>query len=197
MVALVVAEQVHEFDPQCPCPACRARATREWMRGDDIWLHAWGAWQASPWNTGGGSKRLEERALLGTNAYIGKRYMSKPPLPIEYADIAAAVAELDERSRACIELYYVLGVGLPTPRTFPELYPDQMERAERYLKWEADDGWGDTGVARAFAKAFDEGLVADEPDKPRWKAGWKASADTWGRRRAAAIAAIVRRVTGG
>jgi hypothetical protein len=67
----------------------------------------------------------------------------------------------------------------------------------RHQAWTADDGWGDTGVARAFAKALDEGLVADEPDKPRWKAGWKASADTWGRRRQAAIAAIVRRVTGG
>jgi hypothetical protein len=27
------------FDPQCPCPACRARATREWMLTDDLWLH--------------------------------------------------------------------------------------------------------------------------------------------------------------
>jgi hypothetical protein len=193
----VTADAAHEYDPQCPCPACRARATREWMRGDDIWLFDWGAWQASPWNAGDRTKRLGELAQLGTNAYIGKRYGSKPPLPIPYQDIADAVAGLDERARACIDLYYVAGVGLPTPRNFPELYPDQMGKAEEYLKWGADDGWGDTAIARVFARMLDEGLVADEPDKPPWRAGWKASADTWGRRRAAAIAAIVRRVTGG
>jgi hypothetical protein len=28
MVALMAADAAHEFDPQCPCPACRARATQ-------------------------------------------------------------------------------------------------------------------------------------------------------------------------
>jgi hypothetical protein len=193
---MVAADVAHEFDPQCPCPACRARATREWMLTDDLWMHEWGAWQASPWNTGD-DKALGELRALGTNAYIGKAYHSRPPLPVRYADIAAAVADLDERARACIELYYVLGVGLPVPRSYPDKYPEEIEAMIRHQAWTADDGWGDSGVARAFAKALDEGLVADEPDKPPWKAGWKASADTWGRRRAAAIAAIVRRVTGG
>jgi hypothetical protein len=192
----MVADERHEYDPQCPCPACRARATREWMLTDDLWMHEWGAWQASPWNTGN-DKALGELRALGTNAYIGKAYHSRPPLPVRYADIAAAVADLDERGRACIELYYVLGVGLPVPKSYPGLFPDQVDAMIRHQAWTADDGWGDTGVARAFAKALDEGLVADESDKPPWRAGWKASADTWGRRRAAAIAAIVRRVTGG
>jgi hypothetical protein len=194
-MATMAAEHAHTYDPRCPCPACRARAMREWMLTDDLWMHEWGAWQVSPWSTSN-DKALGELRALGTNAYIGKAYHSRPPLPVRYADIAAAVADLDERSRACIELYYVLGVGLPVPRSYPDKYPEEIEAMIRHQAWTADDGWGDTGVARAFAKALDEGLVADEPDKPRWKAGWKASADTWGRRRAAAIAAIVKRVVG-
>jgi hypothetical protein len=196
----MAAEQAHEFDPECCCDRCdaqrRARALREALLTDDAWLHEFGAWQSSPWNVGG-SKALEELQVLGTTAYIGKAYHSRPPLPVRYADIAAAVAELDERSQACIELYYVLGVGLPTPRTYPDKYPEEIEAMIRHQAWTADDGWGDTALARVFARMLDEGLVADEPDKPPWRAGWKASADTWGRRRAAAIAAIVRRVTGG
>jgi hypothetical protein len=195
MLAMADADAAHEFDAQCPCPACRARATREWMLTDDLWLFEFGAWQSSPWNVGG-AKHLGELQALGTNAYIGKRYGSRPPLPVRYADIAAAVADLDERSQACIELYYVLGVGLPVPKSYPDKYPEEIEAMIRHQAWTADDGWGDTGVARAFAKALDEGLVADEPGKPPWKAGWKASADTWGRRRAAAIAQIIKRVCG-
>jgi hypothetical protein len=193
-------DAAHEYRDDCYCERCdtrrRAQAVRDAMLHDDEWLFAWGAWQASPWNVGG-SKALEELQVLGTTAYIGKAYHSKPPLPVRYADIAAAVADLDERSQACIELYYVLGVGLPTPRTYPDKYPEEIEAMIRHQAWTADDGWGDTALARVFARMLDEGLVADEPDKPPWKAGWKASADTWGRRRAAAIAAIVRRVTGG
>jgi hypothetical protein len=191
MVALMAADAAHEFDPQCPCPACRARATREWMLTDDLWLFEFGAWQSSPWSVGG-ARHLGELQALGTNAYIGKAYHSKPPLPVRYADIAAAVAELDERSRACIELYYVLGVGLPIPRTYPDKYPEQIEAMIRHQAWTADDGWGDTGVARAFARAVETGQLIEAGG-----VRWRLTPQRWGQIRHAAIGAIVRRVTGG
>jgi hypothetical protein len=185
-------DERHTFDAQCPCPACRARATREWMLTDDLWLFEFGAWQSSPWNVGG-AKHLGELQALGTNAYIGKRYGSRPPLPVRYADIAAAVAELDERAQACIELYYVLGVGLPVPRSYPDKYPEEIEAMIRHQAWTADDGWGDTGVAEAFRRAVAEGRMAEAEGGYRWV----LSARRWGQIRHAAIGAIVRRVTGG
>jgi hypothetical protein len=191
-VALMAVEQVHDYDPQCPCPACRARATREWMLTDDLWMFEYGAWQSSPWNVGG-AKHLGELQALGTNAYIGKRYGSRPPLPVRYADIAAAVAALDERSRACIELYYVLGVGLPVPRSYPDKYPEEIEAMIRHQAWTADDGWGDRGVAEAFRRAIREGKMAEAEGGYRWD----LTPRRWGQIRHAAIAAIVRRVAGG
>jgi hypothetical protein len=157
----MVADVAHVYDAQCPCPACRARATREWMLTDDLWMFEFGAWQSSPWNVGGA--------------------------------IAAAVAELDERSRACIELYYVLGVGLPVPRSYPDKYPEEIEAMIRHQAWTADDGWGDTGVAEAFRRAVAEGRMAEAEGGYRWV----LSARRWGQIRHAAIGAIVRRVTGG
>jgi hypothetical protein len=29
MLAMADTDERHEYDPQCPCPACRARATRD------------------------------------------------------------------------------------------------------------------------------------------------------------------------
>jgi hypothetical protein len=188
----MAAEDTHLYDPQCPCPACRARATREWMLTDDLWLFEFGAWQSSPWNIGG-AKHLGELQALGTTAYIGKAYHSKPPLPVRYADIAAAVADLDERSQACIELYYVLGVGLPVPKSYPGLFPDQVDAMIRHQAWTADDGWGDRGVSESFKRAIRERRMG------RVEGGllWDLSDERWRQIRHAAIGAIVRRVTGG
>jgi hypothetical protein len=188
----LTADVAHTYDPQCPCPACRARATREWMLTDDLWLFEFGAWRSSPWNVGG-AKHLGELQALGTNAYIGKRYGSRPPLPVRYADIAAAVADLDERGRACIELYYVLGVGLPVPKSYPGLFPDQVDAMIRHQAWTADDGWGDSGVAEAFRRAVAEGRMAEAEGGYRWD----LTPRRWRQIRHAAIGAIVRRVIGG
>jgi hypothetical protein len=43
MLAMADTDERHAYDPQCPCPACRARATREWMLTDDLWLFVQGA----------------------------------------------------------------------------------------------------------------------------------------------------------
>jgi hypothetical protein len=36
----VTADAAHTYDPQCPCPACRARATRE-RRAETMTQQAW------------------------------------------------------------------------------------------------------------------------------------------------------------
>jgi hypothetical protein len=194
-MALALTDATHSYDPECFCGRCdaqrRARALSEAMLHDDAWLMEWGRWRASPWNVGGG-KRLEELEILGMNAYIGKRHHSTPPAPVKYSDIDDAVARLDERSRACIELYYVLGVGLPAPKSYPHMDPEEIEALIRHQAWTADDGWGDTGVARAFARAVDSGqLTEDGPQR------WRLTPQRWGQIRHAAIGAIVRRVAGG
>jgi hypothetical protein len=195
MLAMVDTDERHPYDPECYCDRCdaqrRAQALREAMLHDDAWLMEWGKWRASPWNIGGG-KRLEELEILGMNAYIGKRHHSAPPAPVKYSDIDDAVARLDERSQACIELYYVLGVGLPAPKSYPDMDPEEIEAMIRHQAWTADDGWGDTGVARAFARAVEAGELVEEGGLR-----WRLTPQRWGQIRHAAIGVIVRRVTGG